>query len=260
MGREIAALVAGLLMLTGTGAVGQEPTDNPNVTTVPRPPVFSAPTTTRDPRGDFSTAPTTSRFQRKAPPPVPAPVTPVPQPVAAAPAPAAPALAQAPAVRSATPAATTATPAAAAPRTTIAPTAAPVAAAAPTIDPAAPSPVATDRPAAGAPAAASQVTVPAEVTALPSREVAVEDDRRANWPMILIAIGVATVAAGLAAAKIFMPWPRPRVSCDYRILPQPLVPGSVSLDAPEISVRGEALMGAPVLAGFAIAHERWEDD
>lgn len=260
MRRVIAIAIAGLLILPGAPAPSQEPYDDPDVSTVPRPrpPAQVAPTTTRDPRGDFSTAPTTSRFQRKVQPPAPAPA---PQPEMTAPA------IQIPAARAAAPSVAPTSRPRSQP-TTSSSAAAPVTVASPS---AGTTPEASDQPPAPVAVAPgpSVAATPAETgTGTPSPEAmtplaaepASGDQLPSNWLLILIAIAAGAVAASLAAAKFFMPWPRPRVDCAYQILSQPLGPGSMTLDAPDILIRGEALLGAPVLAGFAIERERSDND
>lgn len=70
--------------------------------------------------------------------------------------------------------------------------------------------------------------------------------------LVLPVAAVATVGAAALAAKLLMPWPRPRLSCACDVSPASLPSGALTLQPPDIEIRAESTCGAPTLAGDLI--------
>ena len=241
--RIIAACATCLLAFMLAIAAHAQDADFPDAPAQSSPPAPRSPTTTRDPRGDYSGTATSSRFQRKVP---------VPTPVASAPAVTSARPAQPAAVTpNSRPLVTTAPTPITSKEATPAQTSANVAQRAQLVRPSA---LEESTPTTSAPIASEPL--PSEPPALP-RHIAppttaiadTEEDRAGNLLWIGLAIFAACIVAGLAVAKLLMPWPRPRVSCRYEIIPQELAAGTLALQAPDIQVSAQSVMGESILSG-----------
>lgn len=71
----------------------------------------------------------------------------------------------------------------------------------------------------------------------------------------LILAAVAALAAALLAAKLLMPWPRPRLRCAGHVAPPSLQGGTLALHPPDLSVSAESVCGTPSLAGEVIIEQ-----
>lgn len=65
----------------------------------------------------------------------------------------------------------------------------------------------------------------------------------------LILAAVAALAATLLAAKLLMPWPRPRLRCACDVAPPSLEGGTLALHPPDLSVSAVSACGTPTIAG-----------
>lgn len=223
----------------------------------PSQPAPLPPSTTADPRGTYTQSTTGSRFQRRAPTPAPTQ-----QPVATItqnPTDVRPASTPSPVTRSTTTASTTE------PRTS-------GTASAPASGAGADATLSASDEADGearsidesamAPAPAGESNLPASAPTQqsPSLGDTPGDEGSLMWVIILGTIAAA-FAAGLAAAKVLMPWPRPKVRASHQIIPRGIPAGTLSLQAPDIEVRAHAERGIPLLAGgVTIDSERWDDE
>lgn len=63
----------------------------------------------------------------------------------------------------------------------------------------------------------------------------------------LLLAAAAALGAAFAAAKILMPYPRPRVRCEYDVAPAILQGGAMALHPPEVTVSAMTSLGAPTL-------------
>ena len=81
-----------------------------------------------------------------------------------------------------------------------------------------------------------------------------DDGREASgdgiaWLVALAAALVGLVGGALLAAKMLLPWPRPRISCQHEITPPGVLEGSLSLHTPDVQVTARALHGTPSVLG-----------
>ena len=256
--------LAAILLACGipTATRAQDTADNPNAGNDAPSVSTSVPTTSRDPRGDYTGTTTSSRFQRRAP---------AVQPSAAPTATAVPAIVPSlTTTRAPAPLPMQSSPQGAESAAATGPVAATKTSATPPtiVRDGRPAPADASGEAGTAPFPASSATSVATSALVapttvrpPSKIVSGGQENTINWLPIVLATMAATIMAGLAVAKVFMPWPRPRLTCEYQFVPQDLPSGSLALQIPDIMVRAEATRGAPMLSGaVTIEHERWDDE
>jgi len=78
------------------------------------------------------------------------------------------------------------------------------------------------------------------------------------WAIALAAL--AALAVSLLAAKVLMPWPRPRLSCAYDVAPASLLSGALTLHPPDVLVSAESTCGTPSIAGDLAIEEGSDAD